>query len=283
MIARFKEISLPPLMLIMLCIAVIANGGQAIAAPEANLWDRWQVHADTETVLVDHDPLDSFLARYVVTRNGMNLVDYGAVTPADRDALENYIETLEGTNVDLLTRDQQFAFWVNLYNAATVRLILNHYPVDSIRDIDISPGFFSDGPWQAKILRVSGEKLSLDDIEHRILRPIWKDPRIHYAVNCASIGCPELARQAYRAYALEAMLNSAARAFVNHPRGVRVDRGDLFVSRIYKWYAEDFGNSDSDMIAHIRAYANPALSAQLSMMTRIRKYHYDWTLNDATP
>jgi len=273
---------------LILCLVMIVMGGQALgrqamAAPEADLWQRWATHAETETLVVDHDPLDSFLARYVVTKRGMNLVDYRAVTPSDRKNLETYIETLEGTDVDRLTRDQQFAFWVNLYNAATVRLILDHYPVDSIRDIDISPGLFSDGPWQGKILRVAGEKLSLDDIEHRILRPIWQDPRIHYAVNCASLGCPELARQAYRAGALDTMLNAAARAFVNHPRGVRVERGDLILSRIYKWYAGDFGGSATDIIAHIRQYANPALSVRLGMMTHIRKYHYDWSLNDAAP
>ena len=278
-----RNIKVIALWFVMLCMAMAVAGDRAMAAPDADLWPRWEPHAGTKTIAVDHGPLESFLASYVVTRDGMNLLDYGAVTPADRETLETYIQTLEGTDVDRLTRDQQFAFWVNLYNAATVRLILDHYPVDSIRDIDISPGLFSSGPWRAKILRVAGEKLSLDDIEHRILRPIWQDPRIHYAVNCASIGCPELARQAYQANALETMLDSAARAFVNHPRGVKAERGDLYVSRLYKWYAEDFGGSDKNIIAHIRLYANPGLSARLDMMTRIRKYNYDWSLNDATP
>ncbi|RMF07913.1 MAG: DUF547 domain-containing protein [Alphaproteobacteria bacterium] len=255
----------------------------AVAAPKAKLWPRWETHATTRTITVDHDPWDAFLARYVVTRNNMNLVDYHAVDEADRAALDRYIASLEATPVDRLTREQQLAFWINLYNAATLRLVLEHYPVHSIRDIDISPGLFSDGPWGAKILTVAGEKLSLDDIEHRILRPIWRDPRIHYAVNCASVGCPDLARRAYQAETVDAMLDAAARAYVNHPRGIRIDNGRLIASKIYKWYAADFGGTEARVIAHARQYADVALAVRLTDMTRIHDYIYDWSLNDARP
>lgn len=272
----------------MFLMALLAAGltplfSAAIAAPEAELWPRWQSHALTRTIEVDHEPWNAFLSRYVVTRDGMNLMSYGAVNADDRAALDDYIATLEATDVDNLTRDQQFAFWVNLYNAATVRVVLDHYPVDSIRDIDISPGLFSNGPWGAKILTVAEESLSLDDIEHRILRPIWQDPRIHYVVNCAAMGCPELARQPYRADNLDAMLEVAARAFVNHPRGVTVEAGKLSASRIYKWYRDDFGRDDADLIAHLKRYARPALVAKLDTVTRIRTYKYNWLLNDASP
>lgn len=270
-------------LMVMLAAGLTSLFSNAIAAPEAELWPRWQAHASTATIEVDHEPWNAFLSRYVVTRDGMNLLSYAGVDAEDRAALDEYIATLEATDVDKLTRDQQFAFWVNLYNAATVRVVLDHYPVESIRDIDISPGFFSNGPWGAKVLTVAGESLSLDDIEHRILRPIWQDPRIHYVVNCAAMGCPDLARQPYRADNLEAMLEVAARAFVNHPRGVTVEAGKLTASRIYKWYRDDFGRDDSVLIAHLKRYARPALVAKLDTVTRIRTYKYNWALNDASP
>ncbi len=264
-------------------LVLVLNGTVALAAPRPELWARWQAHATTQTLTVDHRSWDAFLARYVVTKNRMNLVNYRAVTLEDRAALDHYIDTLESTDVDRLTRNQQFAFWVNLYNGATVRLVLRHYPVKSIRDIDISPGLFSDGPWGAKILTVDGIKLSLDDIEHRILRPIWKDPRIHYAVNCASIGCPDLPRHAFRAKGLGDMLDAAARAYINHPRGMRIKDGRLIVSKLYKWYMADFGGTEAGVIAHLRRYAEPGKADMLATITHIDGYTYDWSLNDAGP
>jgi hypothetical protein len=171
------------------------------------------------------------------------------------------------------------AFWINLYNALTLQVVARRHPVDSIRDIDISPGWFSDGPWDAVLVSVEGEALTLNDIEHRILRPIWRDPRIHYAVNCASLGCPNLAQTPYRARQLEAQLERAARAFVNHPRGVKAEQGRVTASRIYDWYREDFGTSEAELLAHLRRYAAPGLAARLAAAGAIAGYAYDWNLN----
>ena len=123
------------------------------------------------------------------------MFDYAAVTQADRTALKTYLKDLQAVRVTTLPRRAQMPFWINLYNALTVEVILDNYPVKSIRDI--KSGLFSSGPWSTELVRVEGHDLSLDDIEHEILRPIWKDKRIHYAVNCASIGCPNLAAKAY--------------------------------------------------------------------------------------
>ena len=161
-----------------------------------------------------------------------------------------------------------------------MRVVLDHYPVESILDIDISPGFFSKGPWQRKLFTVEGEALSLDDIEHTILRPIWHDPRLHYALNCASIGCPELNPVAFTADNAERLLDESARAYINHPRGVEVTARGLQLSKIYSWYRDDFGADEADLLAHLRAFAEPALAAALDANTRIRGYEYDWRLND---
>ena len=160
-----------------------------------------------------------------------------------------------------------------------MHLVATRYPVASIRDIDISPGLFSRGPWDKKLVTVEGEALSLNDIEHRILRPIWRDPRIHYAVNCASLGCPNLQRRAFTGANGDALLDRAAHDYVNSPRGVHFDGRRLIVSSLYVWYGEDFGGSDTAVIGHLRRYAAPALAATLAAATSIGDDSYDWALN----
>ena len=161
----------------------------ADAAPKAALWDIWAARSGMR---YDRgSPVwDRLLQHYVRPgRDGINRLAYDTVTASDREALDGYINALAEVPVRALSQTEQLPFWVNLYNALTVRVVLEHYPVDSIRDIAISPGFFAQGPWGKKLITVEGVALSLDDIEHRILRPIWRDPRIHYAVNCASVSC----------------------------------------------------------------------------------------------
>lgn len=254
----------------------------AEAAPPADLWERWSKHDSASTATVDHSLWDSILGRYVVAHTGgINLMEYSRITPADSKALTGYIADAEKVAVSGLDRSEQLAFWINLYNALTVRVVLDHYPVDSILDIDISPGFFSDGPWGKKLVRIEGEALSLDDMEHRILRPIWKDRRIHYVLTCASMGCPNLQPQAFTSINSEILMDHAARQYVNDPRGVGFDESRLIVSSIYKWYADDFGGADTAIIDHLKHHADPPLRAKLQIRLRIDGYAYDWSLNDA--
>ncbi len=265
--------------LVILCVFVW-YGGTGATADEATT-ARFTAHNEGSAQALDHGAWDGFLVRYrTVGTDGIARLDYAAVTSEDRAKLAAYIAALEASSVTALARREQLAFWLNLYNAATVALILDHWPVASIRDIDISPGWFSDGPWGAALVMVEGIALSLDAIEHKILRPLWQDPRIHYGVTCASLGCPDLAPRAFSADRVEAMLDAAARAFVNHPRGVRVGAdGGLAVSSLYDWYAVDFGGSDEAVIAHLRIYAEPALAARLAGAERIADHAYDWAIN----
>lgn len=265
----------------LLLVALWCAAPPAAAAPKADLWERWTAHAAGSARSVDHGAWTGFLQRHVkLGADGVSRIAYGAVGPDDRAALKAYLAALAATPVDALGRPEQFAFWVNLYNALTVDVVLDHYPVDSIRDIDISPGFFADGPWGRKLLTVAGTAVSLDDVEHRILRPIWRDPRIHYAVNCASIGCPNLQPVAFTPANSEALLDAGARAYVNHPRGASVTDRGVTVSRIYGWFREDFGDSEAGVLAHLRRYAGPGLTARLAGFSSIRGHVYDWTLND---
>ncbi|MDA0996950.1 MAG: DUF547 domain-containing protein [Proteobacteria bacterium] len=270
---------------LFLAIAVLAAIGSAspsvMAAPKAELWPRWQAFDAASTKIVDHSVFDGFLLKYVTpVQGGHNRVAYKDVGDADRGALAAYISSLSRVSVTTLRRDEQMAFWINLYNALTLKTVLDHYPVKSIRDIDISPGFFADGPWGKKLIEIDGELISLDDIEHRILRPIWKDPRLHFAVNCASVGCPDLRPVAYTAANVDAALTGAAKAYVNDRRGAEVKDGKLTVSSIYDWFRSDFGGNEAGVLKHLRRYAGPALSAQLANIGGIAGYAYDWRLNE---
>lgn len=251
------------------------------AAPKAELWARWQRHNPQDTQLVDHRLWQTFLTQYLQTSHpsGIHRMNYKAVTPQDRQLLNNYLKMLQSLPISSYNSKEQKAYWINLYNALTVQVILNHYPVTSIRDINISPGLFSRGPWDAKLAQVEGETLSLNDIEHRILRPLWKDNRIHYAANCASLGCPNLAPVPYTAENMEQLLEQGAKEYVNHPRGAVFQKETLHVSTIYLWYQDDFGGSTQGLIQHLRHYATGALAHQLQSEPEALEGDYDWQLN----
>lgn len=256
----------------------------ALAAPAAELWPRWQRFDPRSTLTVDHLAWGNFLRGYLrLGPDGIGRVAYGAVTPADREALAAYLEQLDAVPVSRLDRPEQMAFWINLYNALTVAVVIAHYPVPSIRAIDLSPGPFSRGPWRRQITRVEGEPLSLDDIEHRILRPIWHDPRVHYALNCAALGSPNLRPEPYTGRGLDQALDQAARAFVNDGRGMRLADGDLYVSSLYLWFEDDFGGDEAGVIRQLLAYASPAIAMRLQDLDRITGHGFDWRLNDAPP
>ncbi len=251
------------------------------SAPKAEVWEYWQAHNSESQQTIDHSDWHLILQKYVQSEtDGIHYFAYADVIEDDKKALAGYISGLEDITITNHNRSEQQAYWINLYNALTVELILRHYPVDSIRDIDISPGFFSSGPWQKKLLMIEGQTLSLDDIEHRILRPIWQDPRIHYAVNCASIGCPNLSQDAFTAENTDSLLTAGAIAYINHPRGVTIKGDELTVSSIYKWFKEDFGKSDTNVIAHLRQYSKTPLKEQLGTIKDIDDYQYDWNLNE---
>lgn len=238
-------------------------------------------------VTVDHDAWDRLLATYLRPgSDGLTRVDYRSWKAHGRPGLEGYLGSLRQVDIAGLERAEQAAFWINLYNAETVLLVLDAYPLQSIKDIDLGGSLlsaFTGGPWTKKVVRVGGVDLSLDDIEHEILRPLFKDPRLHYAVNCASIGCPNLAGKAYRGASLEAQLDAGARAYVNSGRGLSIAGGRLVASRIYQWFAEDFGGSEPAVIAHLRRYAQGDTAKALTDGARIAGYAYDWNLNDASP
>ncbi len=168
------------------------------------------------------------------------------------------------------------AFYINAYNAWTIKLILGAYPgVRSIKDL----GTLFKSPWKKRIARVDGRTLTLDQIEHDILRPQFRDPRIHFAINCAAKSCPPLRSQPYTAEQLDAQLDEMAAAFINDPKNNYLEGDRLYVSAIFKWFAEDF---DNDVVGFFKKYATGHLKSGLEGgQDRIRVKHldYDWSLN----
>ena len=254
----------------------------ALAAPAAEIWPRWQAHEPDSSTVIDHSSWDTLLKSNLITDHpsGINRFRYGTVTEHDRRKLDSYLQGLQKVPVSELSRKEQKAYWINLYNALTVLVVLDHYPVQSIRDIDISPGLFSNGPWDAKLLHIEGEKVSLNDIEHRILRPLFRDNRLHYALNCASLGCPNLQQDAFTAENTEQLLEAGARSFINSPRGAQFLRGTVQVSSIYKWFQEDFGGSEKGVLEHLEQYSREPLSGHLQTYSKSLRYGYDWRLNE---
>ena len=227
----------------------------------------------------DHSAFDALLKAHVEPDGtGYNRVDYKGVK-ADGAALKAYVASLEAATPSAFSVDEAHAFWINLYNAKTLDVIIDRYPVKSIKDIDLGGGgLFGGGPWSAKLMNVEGRELSLDDVEHRIVRVIFNDPDSHYGLNCASYSCPNLMPRAYTATNLKSQMMESGRQYVNHPRGVRVEGGRVQASKIYSWYADDWGGRDA-VRAHWLDLAEPALATELEGAESVR-YNYDWSLND---
>ncbi|WP_217543332.1 DUF547 domain-containing protein [Vibrio metschnikovii] len=243
------------------------------AAPKSELWDFWNQSNEANTQEVSHQAWQQLLDRYLSQQGMHTLFDYANVEISDREKLQTYINQLARLDPRILNKQQQYAYWINLYNALTVNIILEHYPVSSITKIG---GWFRFGPWNLPLLEIANQKLTLNDIEHRILRPIWQDARIHYVVNCASLGCPNLKPEAFTADNIERLLEQAAYEFINSDKGVNIHNRRLILSSIYQWYAEDFGSQD-ELLDHLIRY-RPAL-ANDERIKRSFRYEYDWQLN----
>jgi len=265
----------------LLAFGLLTLGGVSCGGPSVDA--SWADHDPNNAERLVHGDWQALLDAYLITDDpsGVYLVDYAALkaNEVDRQRLNGYIDYLQGLNPRQYAKDVQMAYWINLYNAVTVKVVLDEYPVDSIKDIHegLIPG---TGPWGDVHAMVGGQPLTLDNIEHDILRPIWQDNRIHYAVNCASIGCPNLATDAYTAENLERLLEQGARDYVNHPRGAELlDEAFGVVSSIYFWYQEDFGDSEAGVLEHLRKYAEGDLAEQLRDFDGSLDHEYDWSLN----
>ncbi|MDJ0913772.1 MAG: DUF547 domain-containing protein [Desulfobacterales bacterium] len=220
---------------------------------------------------VDHSMFKKLLMKYV--KHGV--VDYQGFKNEEA-RLDQYLLVLENTDSNALDRNEQFAFFINAYNAWTIKLILSKYPgIKSIKDIG---GLFQK-PWSIKIARIDGQLITLDYIEHEILRPRFKDPRVHFAINCAARSCPPLQSEPFTGAELETQLDQATEAFINDPASNRLEGQTLHVSKIFKWFKEDFND---DIVGFFLKNGNEGLVKGIEssqQKIKIEYLHYDWSLN----
>jgi hypothetical protein len=249
-----------------------------------SLWPRWQVNNPLSTAVISHTLWQEFLDHHLITNEEkINLLDYANVDQKDYDLLKRYLKEMSEIYIDNYNRQEQLAYWVNVYNALTVQTVADYYPIANIQEIRISPGLFSVGPWGANLITIKDTPLSLDDIDNRIIRPIWNDQRTHYTLNNATIGAPNLSKQAYQGTTIEAQLNDAAYTYINSLRGVQVIEGKLIISKLYDWYEEDFGGTKQDVIKHLLLFAKEPLFSQLKHVNSIDSYIYNWHINSPPP
>ncbi|WP_104399995.1 DUF547 domain-containing protein [Vibrio penaeicida] len=253
-------------------VFILLFSSLTFAAPKSDLWAYWNQSNETNNATISHQAWDSILNKYLAVSGQHHLFDYANISSSDKKALKGYIKNLANLDPRDYSKAQQYAYWVNLYNAITVDLIVDNYPIKSITKLG---GLFTFGPWGDNVVNIAGKDLTLNDVEHRILRPIWNDPRTHYAVNCASLGCPNLQLSAFTAENTETLLEQAASSFVNNNKGVVINGNDAQLSSIYEWFVADFGGNEAGVIAHLKQY-RPDL--ELTTDSNI-KYDYDWDLN----
>lgn len=220
---------------------------------------------------IDHQLWTDFLKKYV-TQSG--IVNYKLMIE-DSSTLNQYLKQLESNSPKKTwSKNETMAYWINAYNAYTVKLILKHYPVKSIKEIGGKIPFVNS-TWDIKFITIGNETLDLNNIEHTKLRKAYGDPRIHMALVCASKSCPKLLNQAFQPETLDIQLDQAAQFFINDPSRNNITPKDPEVSMIFKWYVMDFKKSGG-AISFINKYANQKIPEK----QKLRHIHYDWSLNE---
>lgn len=210
-----------------------------------------------------HQSFDALLQKYVSEEGQVNYVGL----KSDKKALNAYCKLLTENPVqDAWTREQKMAYWINAYNAYTLKLIVDNYPTKSIMNFD------GGKTWDVRRIKLGSKKYSLNNIENDILRPQFKDPRIHFALNCAAKSCPPLWNHAYTADNLEATLTARTKAFVNNPKYNEIHTNDMKISKIFEWYAADFGDVKNFLNQHSKTWIKRSASVVF--------YEYDWGLNE---
>jgi hypothetical protein len=240
--------------------------------------DGWTAHSAGSTRTVDHRAWGLFLERHTVEgADGITRVGYATVPYTDRELLDSYLKTLASTDTGKLNRSEQLAFWINLHNALVVRLVLDHVIVSSPDEIDL--GLFSAGPMEATLFRIGGRPVSLNGIKRQALRPVFKDPRWHYALCDGSLGGPSLRRSPYLGAGIDRALQDAAIAYVSSPRAVSLKGEVQVLNALWRRNMVDFGDTLSGVLAEISLYADTDTRQALSV-SRETRWSDDRRLNE---
>ena len=261
---------------VMIAVVVVATQTTVSAKdPLGRLWNAVQRVSIDE---IDHTALDKLLKKHV-DKDGY--VDYRTwyASKADRQALRAYLSLLSRANPSAEAgREARLAFWINAYNAVTLVGIMQEYPTSSIRNH--TARLFGYNIWKELPLIVGPSQYSLEHIEHQILRKM-REPRIHFAIVCASVGCPRLRNEAYTTARLSEQLSDNASDFFARPQNFRVSGNTLYVSSILDWFGEDFGKSQSQRMAYLKPFLPKSVRPIATRAgARVAYLDYNWNLND---
>jgi hypothetical protein len=251
-------------LLLLLAVAVAPSAAMA-AAPDYAAWN-------------------DLLSRYYDPAKGMS---YKALKAKDAQTLAGLRQRLAEVDPGSLSRHDQLAYWINLYNVSVVSIVVDHYPVASIRDISTDP-IVRLNVFKKPSVKVKGGAISLNDVENAKIREGFKDPRIHFAINCAAESCPPIRTEAYVGDRVGEQLDDQARKFLNGPHGVHLEKdGDALVvhtTKVMDWFGEDFDKWGGGRLAFLKKYVSPDKRAQIDRAGSGAKLEYDsysWKLNDA--
>jgi hypothetical protein len=267
---------------ITLCACALLLASCAVTAPPPVLWDRWTAHDESNARTIDRSIWSRLLDRYVTGDAGAERVRYGAVTAEDRAQLDYWLRSMSRVSISRYALREQRAYWINLYNAETVRIVLDHRGIASVRTLSpqgLAALFAPPDPFAARDIEVEDQTLSVNDIRDHILRPYWHDPRTLYALCDATADSPPLARTAYGAEYLGEQLDARAKAYINGPLALRWNGQKLLVSSFYKRYAADFGGNDAALLQQLRRYAVGVLAERLAATSSIAGEFRDDSLN----
>ena len=235
---------------------------EKVEAPKPEPVKVEKVEAPKKISSVNHSVFDGLLRKYV---SATGKVNYKGLKSAE-STLNQYLGLLEKIKVgDLNGKNEKMAFWINAYNAYTLKLILKNYPLKSITDLH------GGKPWDVKWIKLDGRNLSLNNIENDILRPTYKDPRIHFAVNCAAKSCPSLLNKAWTSGNLESSFVTQTKKFINNSDFNKISKKKVEISKIFDWYKVDFGN----LVNFLNKYS----STEIKSDAKIEFVEYDWSLN----
>ncbi len=228
-----------------------------LTANQASLADG----ANASSAAPDHAAFDKLLAAYI---SSTGVVNYKALK-ADEKKLDEYLALLaKSTPGKGWSSNDGLAYWLNAYNAFTLKLILKNYPVKSIQDIN------KGKPWDLNFITLAGKSYTLNDIENKVIRPVYKDARIHFAINCAAISCPPLAAKAFTGDNVNSLLESRTKTFINSSAN-SITKNAVKVSKIFDWYKEDFGN----LVTYLNKYSKQTIAANAT----VAYTEYNWNLN----
>jgi len=250
------------LILIVLLVLVIIKPGKSF---------KFQ---DSTAQFAEHGEFTKLLEKHV---NANGQVDYLGFQK-DSIVLNAYLSHLRKSppNDSVWPVEEQIAYWINTYNAFTIKLVIDHYPVSSIKDIGSSIQIpFINSPWDISFIEIGDQLLTLNNIEHRILRKEFAEPRIHFAIVCASISCPKLRNEAFIALKLDEQLNEQAIGFINDPSKNEISADEIKISKIFQWFGGDF-KKDGTLIDYLNQFSD----INISKNAKTRFLDYNWGLND---